>query len=484
MRRSRNPLVQGALAVALLSTAALLPACNQAHGPVSSGAARDLTQDQVKVLLAALAQAPSHGFAPGTFGETGLAQRLKGHDAAAQAQLRQAVLAYARALHGEAIPARSFDPNWSVRPAKYDPEAEFTAAAQAGRLADWAKGLAPDSPQYQDLRAAYARYAQLRASGGWTPLPDGPDLRPGASGPAVAALRVRLAAEDPAAAQAGAGDRFDAALTQAVQRAQVRYGQHPNGVVDKDLRAALNVSADVRQAQIAANMERLRWMPRRLEPDRIEANTAAGLVDVYRGGQNVLHMLAAAGKPGDESPILVSKIETVVLNPTWNVPQGIADNELRPKGEAYLQRLGFEEADDGQGGGRLVQKPGPENALGRVKFLFPNSYSVYLHDTPARAAFGREQRSVSHGCVRLEKALDLAQLLLSTDAKGWSADRMQTALAGDEPVEVKLDRPVQVVLAYMTAFAQSDGSIAFRPDVYGWDARVLRQLAAAKPGSA
>jgi L,D-transpeptidase YcbB len=286
----------------------------------------------------------------------------------------------------------------------------------------------------------------------------------------VAALRARLAAEDPAAAEAAAGDRFDAALAQAVMRAQGRYGLHPTGVVDADTRAALNVPAQARMAQIRANLERLRWMPRGLGPDRIEVNTAAGLVDVYRGGENVLHSLAAAGKPGDESPILASAVDRVVLNPTWNVPEEIAAKELLPKGGDYLARNGFTQ---GEGGG-LVQEPGPQNALGRVKFLFDNRYSVYLHDTPAKAAFEREQRSVSHGCVRLQRAMDLARLLLSSEP-GWSAQRMEEVLASGETTEVKLSRRLPVVLLYQTAFAAGDG-VAFRQDIYGWDAEVLRRL--------
>ena len=303
----------------------------------------------------------------------------------------------------------------------------------------------------------------------------------GAKGPQVDALRRRLAIEDPSAAETGVGDRFDPALAQAVQRVQQRYGLHPTGVVDADTRAALNVPVDARLAQIRANLERLRWLPRQPAPNRIEVNIAAGLVDVYRGDRNVLHMLAAAGKPGDESPILVSAVDSVVLNPTWNVPDQIAEQEILPKGERYLQRLGFVHNSAGEGV-RLVQKPGPQNALGQVKFRFDNRYMVYLHDTPARAAFSREQRSVSHGCVRLERAVDLARLVLSTEP-GWSPERVDQVLAGAETVEVKLSRPVPVMLMYMTAFS-TGGGIAFRPDVYGWDAEVLRRLDAQGPGAA
>jgi murein L,D-transpeptidase YcbB/YkuD len=478
----RSLLLRGALAAVLAGSGVMLPACSRDGGSASSGAAAALKRDQVALLLAALEQAPSHGFRPGAFGETGLAERLKTGGRPARGELRAAVLAYARALHGQVIPRRDFDPKWGVKADAFDAEASFTQAARTGELKAWVAALAPPSPQYQELRKGYAAYQAIAAKGGWPPLTGRGDLRPGAAGPAVAALRQRLAVEDAAAAQAGAGDRFDAALVQAVQRAQQRYGLHPTGVVDADTRAALNVPVEGRLAQIRANLERLRWMPRTATPDRIEVNTAAGLVDVYQGGQRVMSMLAAAGKPGDESPILVSRVESVVLNPTWNVPDGIADNELRPKGGEYLQRLGFVETSDEGGGARLVQQPGPQNALGRVKFLFDNRYSVYLHDTPSRAAFTREQRSVSHGCVRLAQAVELARRLLAAEP-GWSAERVDEVLAGPETTTVKLSRPLPVALMYMTAFTV-DGGVAFRPDVYGWDAEVLRRLDAGGSGRA
>lgn len=469
----RRHLLRSALIGVLVSSAFVLPGCDRLTGSASSGAAAALKEDQVDLLLAALAEAPSQGFQPGAFGELGLARQLKDHEGPARERLRTAVLDYARALHGQAIPTRDFDPMWGVKRAAYDAEAEFTAAAQTGRLKDWVASLPPPSPQYQALRAGYATYLKIRGAGGWDVLPDSGDLRIGSQGPLVAALRQRLAVEDATAAATAPDDRFDATLAQAVQRAQQRYGLHPTGVVDADTRTALNVPVDARLAQIRANLERLRWLPRQGEPDRIEVNTAAGLVDVYRGGAHVLHMLAAAGKPGDETPILVSSVQSVVLNPTWNVPDGIAEKEILPKGAAYLQRLGFVENAAGEGV-RLTQKPGPQNALGQVKFLFDNRYSVYLHDTPARAAFAREQRSVSHGCVRLERAVDLARLLLSTEP-GWSPQRVDEVLAGSETTEIKLQRPVPVMLAYMTAFAVN-GGLAFRQDVYGWDAEVLRRL--------
>lgn len=480
-RSVRSRFLCSAFGAALVASTLAIPACDRLSGSASSGTAASLKEDQVELLLAALAQAPTHGFQPGAFGELGLARQLKDGNRSARERLRAAALAYARALHGQSIPTRDLDPMWGVKRPAYDAEADFIQAARNGQLKAWAGSLAPASPQYLALREGYASYLKLRAAGGWRALPGSGELRIGASGPDVAALRQRLAAEDPTAATAAPDDRFDPTLAQAVQRAQQRYGLHPTGVVDADLRAALNVPLDARLAQIRANLERLRWLPRRAEPDRIEVNTAAGLVDVYRGGAHTLHMLAAAGKPGDETPILVSAVESVVLNPTWNVPDGIAEKEILPKGADYLQRLGFVENSAGAGV-RLTQKPGPQNALGQVKFLFDNPYAVYLHDTPARAAFARERRSVSHGCVRLERAVDLARLLLSTEP-GWSPQRVDEVLAGSETTEVKLRKPVPVLLVYMTAFA-ANGGIAFRPDVYGWDVDVLRRLDAQRPGVA
>jgi murein L,D-transpeptidase YcbB/YkuD len=463
----------------LISWSLGLAACQQAP-PSSSGSASSLRDDQIELMLAALSEAPSHGFRPGAFGEVGLADRLK-TGGAAREQLRSAVLAYAAAMHGHAIQKAKFDRKWGISPPEFDAEAEFTKAATEGRLEGWLKALPPTTAQYKALRDGYAAYQKIQSDGGWIALSAHGDLKLGASGPQVAALRQRLAIDDPVAAEAGQADRFDIRLAQAVQRAQRRYGLHPTGVLDAETRVALNVPVEARLAQIRANLERLRWLPRDILPDRVEVNTAAGLVDVYRGGEHVMHMLGASGKPGDESPILVSKIETVVLNPTWNVPDTIADEEILPKGVGYLQRMGFVQNPPGEGV-KLTQKPSPQNALGRVKFLFPNRYAVYLHDTPARTAFLREQRSVSHGCVRLERALDLARLVLSSEP-GWPPERVDQVLGGQETTEVKLTRPLPVTLMYLTAFPLGD-TIAFRSDVYGWDAEVLRRLDAAAIGNA
>jgi murein L,D-transpeptidase YcbB/YkuD len=191
----------------------------------------------------------------------------------------------------------------------------------------------------------------------------------------------------------------------------------------------------------------------------------------------MLHMLAAAGKPGDETPMLTSAIDAVVLNPPWNIPDEIAKTEIYPKAADdpdYLAAHGYEETSDGGGGTRLVQKPGAESALGLVKFDFKNPFSVYLHDTPSKAAFARSQRSVSHGCVRLAQAMAFAKLLLGADA-GWSPEKVDQVIASGQTTSVPLKRATPVRLVYLTAFPDG-GRIAFRPDVYGWDAQMLQLM--------
>jgi murein L,D-transpeptidase YcbB/YkuD len=261
-----------------------------------------------------------------------------------------------------------------------------------------------------------------------------------------------------------------------VARAQLRYGLPPTGAADAQTIAALNVPADARAAQIRANLERLRWLPAVDPPTRVDVNTAAATFDYVEDGRPALHMLAAAGRPGDETPILASAVDAVVLNPPWNVPDGIAQDELYPKEQSqpgYFAAHGFKVTDAG-GAPRLVQEPGPDSALGLVKFEFRNPYAVYMHDTPAKAAFARTDRAVSHGCVRLQAAVDFAKRLLSRES-GWPAERVDEVIASRETTHIPLKHKVPVRLVYLTAFPEGVG-VSFRDDIYGWDPLLLSVL--------
>jgi murein L,D-transpeptidase YcbB/YkuD len=463
----------------LCGAAAFLTAC---HAPSRPGAPppaagfQPLQPGQADKLVKALAEAPAHGFQPGAFATDDLASKLHTADAGLRGPAEQAllnrILAYAQALHGLSIPPSQKPKQWDIRPAPYDGAAELIQALGQGQLDSWLAALPPADPRYQSLRGAYDAYLKLVASGGW------PQLSADEGPPDSAALLQRLAVEDASLGAASSDSPpQDDQLSGAVQRAQNRYGLHPTGVADAELVKALNIPAQARAAQIRANLERLRWLPREMPSTRIEVNTAAAEMDLWEDGAPALHMLAAAGKPGDETPMLMSQIGSIEFNPPWNVPKDIARKELLPKGQGYLSREDFVWKD-----GRLVQQPGPKCALGQVKFDFPNPFQVYLHDTPSRQAFTRSNRQVSHGCVRLEHAVDLAKRLLQ-GSSGWPPDRVDEVLASDDTRWVRLPEPMPVGLYYFTAFVQ-DGQVAFRDDAYGWDAALLRLLDAGASSSA
>jgi murein L,D-transpeptidase YcbB/YkuD len=464
------------LALALLASGAL-SACQKEAPPPGAIAGAD-----VAYALKVLAAAPEQGFAPNMFGEQTLAKLDPQHDRNRRDMLlHAAIVAYAQAQHGLAIPRKEMPDEWGIRPPPYDAEADLNQAVAQRRFRAWLDSLPPPSPRYRALQQAYLPYLKLAAAGGWPQVQPGPPLRPGESGPRVDALRQRLAAED-AQTPTTAGP-FDAALSGALARFQTAHGLKPTGGLDAETLAELNVPASARAAQIRANLERLRWLPRDDPPTRIDVNTAAQTTDYFVDGQPAMHMLSAAGKPGDESPMLTSAINAIVINPPWNVPQGIAKDELYPKEQAnpgYFAAHGFEETSDGAGGSRLVQKPGPDSALGLVKFEFPNRYAVYLHDTPSKAAFNQTTRAVSHGCVRLQAAVPLAKTILSQE-NGWSPERVDQVIASRDTTSVKLAHSIPVRIVYLTAFPEN-GRIAFRPDIYGWDEKLLTLLDSAKPG--
>ena len=391
--------------------------------------------------------------------------------------LVRAALDHAGAVRSGRLSAAGFQQNWAMRPVAYDPLPAFRAAVARDRLDAWIASLPPPYAGYDALVAGLARYRTIAASGGWPALTSGAELATGAKGLRVAALRRRLAIEDPTVA--GSGDRFDVSLLDAVRRAQRRYGLNPTGVAGAQTIAALNVTVEARIRQIEANMERWRWLPPTLEKDRVQVNIAAAVLTLFDGDKPVMSMKAVTGRPGDETPMLTSQIHSIVLNPPWNVPTTIAERELWPKERAnrgYLARNGFRVIDMGNGGKRL-QQSSERSALGKFKFDFANPFAVYLHDTPAQAGFARFDRLASHGCVRLEKPAELAKRLMAGTPE-WTSEAIDATVAQGKTVRAKLDRPVAVYLLYWTAFAGADGQVGFRADPYRWDGTVADKIAA------
>lgn len=328
------------------------------------------------------------------------------------------------------------------------------------RLAQWANALTPPYAGYEGLRKGLATYEAIRDKGGWPVLT-------ATSAPMV--VRARIALEDRSVTPTEN-------LTDVLQRAQRRYGLNPTGLLDTRTLAALNVSVDDRIAAIMANMERWRWMPRRLPVNRVQVNIAAAVLTVFEGDQPVTSMRAVTGSPQNATPMLSSNIHSIVVNPPWNVPMSIARRELFPKGRATLAKQGYKIVKTPEGGERIVQPAGPNSALGRLKFDFANPFAVYLHDTPARGKFSSYDRLASHGCVRLEKPVSLAELMVASDPD--LNGQIQTLIDSGKTQRVSLPQEVAVYLLYWTAFASSNGTMSFRADPYGWDKLLAEKIEA------
>ncbi len=403
----------------------------------------------------------------------------------AMGQVIEATLRYAKAVHSGQLREDQFMENWGMRPEPYDPTVHFLRAVQEDRLTAWLASLPPPYTGYEDLQKGLVTYQAIAENGGWRPVPSGADLKKGMTDPRVVALRKRLAAED-ARVLADGGPVFDEALHEAVVRAQKRYGLNPTGLVSKGTLSSLNVPVKRRIDQIVANMERWRWMPQSLPADRVQVNIAAAVLTVFSGDTPTMSMRAVTGRPGDNTPMLVSRIHSIVFNPPWNVPTSIATKELWPKERAnpgYFAANDFIVIPTGDGGTRLQQKAGPKAALGKVKFDFSNPFGVYLHDTPSRAKFESFSRLASHGCVRLQRPVVLAKALLRGDPT-WTPEAIDAALAEGKTIRAQLPQQTTVLLFYWTAYVAPDGSVNFRDDPYGWDTELVQRIAAAAGSTA
>ena len=253
----------------------------------------------------------------------------------------------------------------------------------------------------------------------------------------------------------------------AVKQFQADSGVKPDGILGPETIGALSTGPATRARQLAVAMERLRWLQREPPKTRVDVNTAASFLDYWRDGQHADHRKVINGEPDKPTPQLQAPIYRLVANPTWTVPKGIAEKELAEKGQAWLDQNNFVMKD-----GMYVQQSGPKNSLGMVKFDMQDDEAIYLHDTPAKALFSQSDRHRSHGCVRVENAMQFATALAQQEGV---LDQFQKAMQTGEETFVKLPNEIPVRLLYHTAFW--DGSrIQFRPDVYGWDENVAKAL--------
>lgn len=384
------------------------------------------------------------------------------------------LMAYARRELGLRIRPSSIDSLWSVSPPARNPEAEFRASRADGSLASWLAQIASRHPQYVALHAVAERY-RIATLKPFTPIGPLPTLREGDAHEALPRIRSRLADYGFSAPLTPTPEVFDAGLKAAITAFQNQSGMAADGVLGPVTRGALDVSPRARLSQLEANLERLRWLPRDLPADRMEVNIATAEAALFLANQPVLRMRVVVGDLAHKTPMFASELEAVVFNPPWNVPNSIAQNEILPRAArdpGYLARNNFISID-----GRLQQRPGPSNSLGQIKFDLQNPFGVYLHDTPSKAAFRRPVRTLSHGCMRLEKPRELALAILAP--QGWREDEVAEAIAAGATQRVNLDDPLPLFVVYQTSMVE-DGLLRFAPDVYGWDVKLNAALVGAR----
>ena len=356
------------------------------------------------------------------------------------------------------------------------------------------RNLEPHNPHYRALKTSLRLYRQMAENGGWQKIPFGKVLKPGMSDPRIPAIRERLVKSGDLTSQTlQTPEDYDPALALAVQQYQRRHGLNDEAIVGKLTLTQMNISASERVRQIIVNMERWRWMPEDMGDRHMMVNIAAFELQRVNSGSITQRIPVVVGKPFHQTPVFSDQMEYLEFNPTWTVPYSIATKELLPKLKNNPHALGpnfellasgqsipFASVDFNQYSGSnfpytIRQRPGEKNALGRVKFIFPNKHAIYLHDTPSRSLFAKDARAFSHGCVRVYKPLELANKILA-DVPKWSAKRIRQTLASKKTTRVILPAKIPVHIVYATSFRGEGGSIEFRPDIYGRDKKLYRAL--------
>ncbi|MDF2233065.1 L,D-transpeptidase family protein [Albimonas sp. CAU 1670] len=460
-----------------------------------------------QALLARLDEAESHALPAAAYSPAALRQRAQGalassgapeDMAALELDLSRALVRYAGDMSAGALVPSRIDSDIHVFPDRPKAMALMTQAETAPDLGAWLDGLAPTDPGYAPLRALYARLQTEAASGGWrATLSEGGTLRPGQTGERVTQLRARLAELGEPTPASASPELYDAGLETAVKAFQRRHGLNDDGIAGARTFAALGADVGSRIRQVAVNLERMRWAPHDLGRKYIVVNQPDYRLRLYEDGKLIHQTRVVVGQRQHQTPEFIDDMDHLVVNPSWNVPRSIATNEILPalrKDPYYLEKqnmrlistdggpvpadpsfVDWTQYSKGHFPYRVKQAPGDGNALGKVKFMFPNQFSIYLHDTPSKRLFSRDARAFSHGCVRVENPFELAYILLApqyADPKG----SFQSLLDSGRERWVNLKEPVKVNLTYRTAWVDEHGQAQFRADVYDRDEAVWAAL--------
>ena len=332
----------------------------------------------------------------------------------------------------------------------------------------------PVNRQYGVLREELKRYYEIQRLSSWTPLEiTAKKLARGDTGKAIIQLKNKLSllGDLPLA---DSGHVFDESLENAVKRFQLRYGLKQDGIVGGTTLRELTQPLDNRIRQLLVNLERIRWAPREPESDYLLVNIPEFKLHVYENGNYTHNMNVVVGTATNSTVIFTGNLKYVVFSPYWNVPPGILKKEVLPgiaRDPSYLSRHNMER----YGNGQVRQKPGPRNSLGLVKFLFPNNYSIYLHDTPSKNLFKEDKRAFSHGCIRVSEPAWLATWLLRADST-WTDAAIDKAMHASKEKYVTLKNEIPVFIGYFTAWVDREGRLNFRDDIYGHDKKMMEKM--------
>ncbi len=473
----------------------------------------DQPTSQATSLIAILRASRLKGLNPSDYDAESLAAKsgsLKGASAAAQATfdaaLTQSTMRYISDLRIGRVNPKHLKFDIDVRAKHYDlPEFIAQQVVRAGNVQSVLDQIEPPYAGYRRIENSLKQYLDLAAKGDGAKVPAGTKtIAPGDTyaGTAQLAERLRLLGDLP---QGGSFDSYSGALVEGVKHFQARHGLATDGKLDVATLRELNTPLSVRVQQIDDALERWRWMPTEFQQPPVLVNIPEFRLRAYSADhQLALTMNVVVGKAAPtQTPVFTDDIKFIVFRPYWNVPPGILRRTVIPgimKNNGYLAREKFEVTDSS---GRLVspgddlvaglrsgkyfvrQKPGPTNALGLIKFMFPNTYSVYLHSTPSTELFSRSRRDFSSGCIRLEKPAELASFLLRNQLDGqqpWTLALVQKAMdSGKDNRQVNLATRIPVLILYVTAVAEEDGTVHFFDDIYGHDQRLNAALAKGPP---
>lgn len=465
-------------------------------------------------LVTAIEASAADGFRPADYHLEQMKALLSRHGTAGLSAAEQArfdvllsdayLLLAAHNLAGRLNP-ESIHAEWFANRRSMDLAAYLGRALDEKSVAKSLQALLPPQKGYWKLRETLAAYRKIDAKGGWTTVPVGAALKPGNDNPRIAALRRRLAEWRGLFEQNDGGRRFDESLTEEVKAFQRQHGLEADGVVGKETLAALNVTTKERIEQLIVNLERWRWLPQELGKRYVLVNIAGFYLEAVEDGETRQQHQVIVGRGYRQTPVFSDTISYLVFNPSWSVPRSLAVQDKLPvirENPDYLRQQNFAIYQGGADGPpvdpttidwsrlsnnyfpyRLVQAAGPNNALGQVKFMFPNKFNVYLHDTPTRDLFAKAKRSFSSGCIRVEDPMRLAEFILGTDT-GWSRPRIDETVAARVEKTVSLPTKIPVHLLYWTVWVDQNGAVQFRDDIYGRDGQVMAALAAPPPSIA